>query len=204
MAADIDLDAIAGTDGPRHHATSRSTPFGILVDGLNAVGSVVIALMMVMICADVISRGVFQKPIAGVSELTAMAIVVIVFLSLGSTLRHGRMSRADLFIDGFITRRPVAGRILDAVFLLAGAAVCAIIAWATWPALLRAWERNDFVGTEGVFTVPTWPLRLAVIVGTVVAGLQYLVLLVGRAREVRVLWRPAPVETPPSTERRAT
>jgi hypothetical protein len=72
---------------------------------------VVIALMMVMICADVISRGVFQKPIAGVSELTAMAIVVIVFLSLGSTLRHGRMSRADLFIDGFITRQPVAGRI---------------------------------------------------------------------------------------------
>ena len=203
MAADIDLDAIAGTDGPQHHDTSRTTPFGILVDGLNAVGSVVIALMMVMICADVVSRGVFQKPIAGVSELTAMAIVVIVFLSLGSTLRHGRMSRADLFIDGFMTRHSVAGRVLDAIFLLAGAAVCAIIAWATWPALLRAWERNDFVGTEGVFTVLTWPLRLAVIVGTVVAGLQYLVLVADRIREVHVLRRPAPVETPPSTERHA-
>jgi TRAP-type C4-dicarboxylate transport system permease small subunit len=203
MAADIDLDAIAGTDGPSHHDTSRSTPFGILVDGLNAVGSLVIALMMVMICADVISRGVFQKPIAGVSELTAMAIVVIVFLSLASTLRHGRMSRADLFIDGFIMRQPGAGRILDAAFLLAGAAVCAIIAWATWPALLRAWERNDFVGTEGVFTVPTWPLRFAVIAGTVIAGMQYLVLVVDRIREVRALRRPAPVETPPSTKRHA-
>jgi TRAP-type mannitol/chloroaromatic compound transport system permease small subunit len=132
-----------------------------------------------------------------------MAIVVIVFLSLASTLRHGRMSRADLFIDGFIMRQPGAGRILDAAFLLAGAAVCAIIAWATWPALLRAWERNDFVGTEGVFTVPTWPLRFAVIAGTVIAGMQYLVLVVDRIREVRALRRPAPVETPPSTKRHA-
>ena len=70
-------------------------------------------------------------------------------------------------------------------------------------ALLRAWERNDFVGTEGVFTVPTWPLRFAVIAGTVIAGMQYLVLVVDRIREVRALRRPAPVETPPSAERRA-
>jgi hypothetical protein len=42
-----------------------------------------------------------------------------------------------------------------------------------------------------------------VIVGTVVAGLQYLVLVADRIREVRVLRRPAPVETPPSTERHA-
>jgi hypothetical protein len=69
------------------------------------------------------------------------------------------MSRADLFIDGFMTRHPVAGRVLDAVFLLAGAAVCAIIAWATWPALLRAWERNDFVAPRA--SSPSQPGRSA-------------------------------------------
>ena len=156
--------------------------FGLFVDGLNAIGSIIIGLLMLMICADVASRSLFGRPIAGVSELTAMSIVIIVFLSLASTLRHGRMSRADLFIDGFLLRRRRAGSLLDALLHLIGAFTCALIVWATLPNLIEAWNRNTFVGVQGVFTVPTWPLRLAVIVGSATAALQFLTLAGAKLR----------------------
>jgi TRAP-type C4-dicarboxylate transport system permease small subunit len=169
-----DNEAVEGSSAPQGGRDPASA-FGLLVDGLSAVGSIVIALMMVMICADVVSRNIFATPISGVSELTAMGIVVIVFLSLASTLRHGRMSRADLFIASFAARRPRAGGVLEGIYLLCGALVCGIIASATWPALERAIIRGEFVGTQGVFTAPTWPVRLAVMVGATIAAVQFLV-----------------------------
>jgi TRAP-type mannitol/chloroaromatic compound transport system permease small subunit len=140
--------------------------------------------MMVMICMDVVSRNIFAAPISGVSELTAMGIVVIVFLSLASTLRHGRMSRADLFIASFAASRPRAGGVLEGIYLLCGALVCGIIASATWPALERSIMRAEFVGTPGVFMAPTWPVRLAVLVGASIAALQFLVFATAHFRAV--------------------
>lgn len=150
--------------------------FGRLVDGLNAAGSVVIAIVMLLMCADVLLRNLLNHPLDGVAELVATSIVVIVFLQLPGTLRHGRMSRADLFIDPFIQRRPRAGKRLRALFSLAGVFACGVIAYATWPLLARAWSDNEFFGVEGVFTFPTWPMRAVVLLGAVLAALQYVLL----------------------------
>lgn len=155
-----------------------SSPFGIFVDGLNAIGSLLIAVVMVGMCADVLSRNLANKPIDGVAEMVAMSIVVIVFLQLPSTLRHGRMSRADLFIDPFVRRRPAAGRRLRSFYSLAGVFACGVIAYASWKPFLRAWSNDEFLGIEGVFTFPMWPMRAIVILGAVLAAVQYLLLAV--------------------------
>ena len=172
MSGEIDgLDEGPGPEKPR-----KFSPFGLLVDGLSAIGSVIIGMMMVMICADVIARNAFAAPISGVSELAAMGIVVIVFLSLASTLRNGRMSRAELFIDPLLARHPRIGHALQALFMLAGVAACIIIMQGTLPALERAWVRSEFVGTQGIFTAPTWPVRATVMLGSGVAAVQFLIL----------------------------
>ena len=44
------------------------TTFGRLIDGLNAIGSVVIAAVMLLMCADVARRNLFNQPIDGVAE----------------------------------------------------------------------------------------------------------------------------------------
>lgn len=150
--------------------------FGRIVDGLNAFGSVVIGLVMLLMVADVLLRNLTNRPIDGVAELVATSIIVIVFLQLPATLRHGRMSRADLFIDPFITRRRRAGMRLRAVFSLAGVFACAVIAYATWPMLEKAWSGEEFLGVEGVFTFPIWPMRLVVLVGSVLSTAQYALL----------------------------
>jgi TRAP-type mannitol/chloroaromatic compound transport system permease small subunit len=157
-------------------STRPSSPLGHLIDALNAVGSVVIAAVMVLMCADVLMRNLANRPIDGVAELVATSVIVIVFLQLPATLRHGRMSRADLFIDPFIQRRPRAGKKLRALFSLAGVFACGVIAYATWPVLEQAWGDAEFWGVEGVFTFPTWPMRAIVILGSALAATQYLLL----------------------------
>jgi TRAP-type C4-dicarboxylate transport system permease small subunit len=160
-----------------------SSPFGHLVDGLNAIGSLLIAAVMVLMCTDVLMRNLANRPIDGVAEMVAMSIVVIVFLQLPSTLRHGRMSRADLFIDPFMRRRPAAGRRLRAVYSLVGVFACGLIAYASWRPFVRAWTNDEFLGIEGVFTFPMWPMRAIVILGASLAAIQYLLLAVQDLRE---------------------
>lgn len=168
--ANTDLEAAPAPSAP-------SSPFGYLVDGLNGLGSLVIAAVMVLMCADVFMRNAFNQPIDGVAEMVAMSIIVIVFLQLPSTLRHGRMSRADLFLDPFMLKRPRAGLRLRALFSVFGVFACAVIAYATWPLLMRAWGDNEFLGIEGVFTFPTWPMRFVVTLGAALAAVQYALLV---------------------------
>jgi TRAP-type mannitol/chloroaromatic compound transport system permease small subunit len=158
-------------DADKHEP--KPSLFGSLVDGLNGVGSAIIIAIMVLVCADVAARGLFNHPIDGVAELVALAIVAIVFLQLASTLRHGRMTRADLFIAGFRQRRPLPGGILEAVFDIAGIAVCVIIIWASWPKFIASWVDNEFIGIQGQFTAPTWPVRGIVILGAGLGAVQY-------------------------------
>jgi TRAP-type C4-dicarboxylate transport system permease small subunit len=172
--------AIAPPSDPQ--APPRS-PFGWVVDGLNAVGSVVIGAVMLLMCADVLLRNLANRPIDGVAELVAASIVIIVFLQLPSTLRHGRMSRADLFIDPFVIRRPRAGRLLRTCYSLVGALACSVIAYASWSPFVRSWTNNEFLGIEGVFTFPTWPMRGVVILGAALAAVQYLLLAWQDARD---------------------
>lgn len=169
----------ANTDLEATLIPSASTSlFGKLVDGLNAAGSVVIAAVMVLMCTDVLMRNLLNQPLDGVAEMVAASIIIIVFLQLPSTLRHGRMSRADLFIDPFIQKRPVAGRRLRAVFSLFGIFACGVIAYATWPLLAKAWLDSEFFGIEGVFTMPVWPMRAVVLLGAALAAIQYALLVI--------------------------
>lgn len=164
--ANTDLGSAAASSVP-------TSLFGRIVDALNGLGSIVIALVMVLMCADVFMRNAFNQPIDGVAEMVAASIIVIVFLQLPATLRHGRMSSADLFLEPLLRRRPCAGKRLRGLLSLAGIFACALIAYATWPLFLRAWDYSEFFGVEGVFTFPTWPMRLVVFVGAVLAALQY-------------------------------
>ena len=167
-------------------APSPSAPdsaFGRLIDGLNAAGSVLIGAIMLLMCADVLLRDLANRPIDGVAELVATSIVIIVFLQLPATLRHGRMSRADLFIDPLIVRRPRAGKRLRALFSLAGVFACGVIAYATWKPLAQAWGGSEYLGVEGVFTFPIWPMRAVVLLGGALAAVQYLLLIIQDLKE---------------------
>jgi TRAP-type mannitol/chloroaromatic compound transport system permease small subunit len=168
-----------------------TSAFGRIVDGFNAVGGGLIALVMLLTVADVVARNAVGRPIDGVSELVGASVVMIVFSQLASTLRHNRMSRADLFIDPFIRRHPAAGHALRAAFGAVGMFVCAVLVYATWPKLVDSWASGEFMGVEGIFTAPLWPMRACIVAGALLTLLQYLVLV---AADVGVALRGAPAQ----------
>ena len=58
-----------------------------------AIGTAWILVIMAEICADIIGRAGFNRPILGVPEFLQFSIVGIVFLQLPQTLRIGGLTR---------------------------------------------------------------------------------------------------------------
>lgn len=167
----------------------RDSPFGVLVEGLNAVGTLMILGLVLFINADVLSLNLLNRPIPGVKETVGLAIAAIVFLQLASTLRADRHIRNDLLEQLLRARAPRAAALLRALFNLFGAGLLALIVWFCWPLLASAWRGGFFVGTAGVFTLPTWPMFAVVMLGAVVTVTQYLLLA---WRELRLAFGPTP------------
>lgn len=161
--------------GRRWGHGQHNSLFGYLVDGLNAIGSLLIFAIMAMIVIDVLSRNLFNLPIAGVAELVAASIVMIVFLQLPGTLRHNRMAQADIFIAGFTEKHPRLGHLVQCVFF-----------WRGLHALYRLYRHVAHLPTRlgaqpvhgrgGVFTFPVWPIRFVIISCAAITVAQYLLL----------------------------
>jgi TRAP-type mannitol/chloroaromatic compound transport system permease small subunit len=147
--------------------------FRILIAVMNGLGTGWIFVLMLLITADVVLRNLFLAPIAGVTEMVEITIVGIVFLQLAHAVWAGRMIRSDSVLGWLMRRYPAAGRRLDGVCQLLGAALMCVIVWGQMPRLVDSWEHGLFRGTPGVFVAPTWPLELIIVIGSAAVALQF-------------------------------
>ncbi len=143
---------------------------------LNAVGTVWIFLLMVLINADIFGREALDAPIRGVTELVSLSIVGIVFLQLAHTLWAGRLTRSDALLNHLLRTRPWLGHGLSALYNLIGAVLFAIIFHASVPYFQTAWEIDEYVGAAGDFTAPVWPIKLIILIGCAATAIQFLLL----------------------------
>jgi TRAP-type mannitol/chloroaromatic compound transport system permease small subunit len=144
-----------------------SMPLGLhhLMRAMNALGTLWILGLMVLLNSDVIGRNFFNAPILGVPEMTSLSIVGIVFLQLADTLRCGRFTRADVLLDALKQSRPAAADALQALFHAVGALLMLAILWAAWAPLLESIRIFEYVGAIGSFQIPVWPIRLITLLG---------------------------------------
>ena len=77
-----------------------------LLGAMNALGTVWIFLLMVLINSDILGRELFSSPVRGTTELLSLSIVGIVFLQLGHALMVGRMTRSDMVIETLLVKNP--------------------------------------------------------------------------------------------------
>lgn len=166
-------------------------PFGLhwLIRGLNALGTLWIVVLMLLINADVLGRNVLGAPVRGVTELVSLSIVGIVFLQLADTLHSGRFTRADVLLDRLKRRRPAGAALLQAVFHGVGALLMAVILWAAWAPLAESVRIREYVGAIGDFTAPVWPVRLIMLVGLGVTLLTFVLLALADLQRARALRR---------------
>lgn len=168
--SEIDLDALK-----TQVFAEKIDPLGRVTHVVAAIGTVWTFLLMALIVADVVGRSFLSMPITGVSEIAAHSIVAIVFLQLASTVHAKRMTRADFLMERFQKHTPRFAHALEALFLLAGGGMAAVIAYASWKPLMNAYAAAEYFGVRGVFTVPTWPFRAIIVVGALLAALVFVV-----------------------------
>ena len=121
-----------------------------------------------LILLNIIDRALFD----GVAEIVTTSIVIIVFLQAGYAIRSRSMLRADFLVSRlsgtFQKMLLVFGYLLGAAFFL-------MVIWGGWEESVRAWVDMNYEG-EGALHVYTWPARWAVMFGSLIALMNYLVL----------------------------
>ena len=148
--------------------------FTTLVGVLNAAGVVWVFALMFLITADIAARTLFDDPIAGVTEMVSLSLVASVFLQLAHAVLHGRLMHVEMFLTPLARRAPAAASAWRALFALVGITLLAALVLGSWPDLASAWATAEFAGVEGIFTVPVWPIKLLIVVGSGAAGLELL------------------------------
>lgn len=172
-------------------APPQGGALGTLLDKVltvfNTIGSVWIFVLMVMIDTDALSRTFFARPFHGVNELVELSIVGIVFMQLGDATRQGRLTRSDGFYNLVQARAPRTGHLMGALFDLLAVIFFAIVLYGVIPELIDAWRFDYYVGEEGLFTAPEWPIKLVIVIGCLITLLQFVKFA---ERHIRPLLRP--------------
>lgn len=145
---------------------------------LQFIGGAVLLLLLVVICTDVASRYFLSAPFRGVTELVEQAIVVLVFLSAPAAIQKSNFVRSGGFLLAAQKRSPGFATLLLRIFALAGSIAFGLVAWAVFPRFVDAFENGLYVGAIGVAAIPTWPGLAAILIGSILSALSFLLLVV--------------------------
>jgi TRAP-type mannitol/chloroaromatic compound transport system permease small subunit len=160
----------------------RWNPLDRIIVGMNALGSVWILLLILLVTTDAMSRSFLSRPIAGVTEMVQISIVGIVFMQLADAIRTGKLTRADSFLTLLRLQYPGAAHRLEAGFFALGALYMGLGLWGSVPLLVEAWRRDAYLGNEGVFTIVVWPVKAVLVLGLTMGLIEFL-------RQTRKAWR---------------
>jgi len=92
---------------------------------------------------------------------------------LGDAVRAGRLTRSDGLYNKLKASRPKLGHILGMIFDIAGAGFFFAILCGAVPMFIDAWTNNHFAGSEGILTIPVWPIRLILCISCITVILVF-------------------------------
>src|SRR5688500_15271706 len=81
------------------HQPPLQRAWKLLVDGLAVIATAFIAVLMIVICSDIVARNGMGASLPLVSELGAMIVVLIVALQLPSAVSADRLARVEMLMD---------------------------------------------------------------------------------------------------------
>lgn len=163
---------------PPGDSYGRALPLGLhhVFGVMNALGTLWILALMVLMNVDVFGRNLLDMPVRGVTEMVSLSIVGIVFLQLADTLRVGRFTRADVLLGRLRRDHPAWADALHALFHGVGFALLVVILLASWEPLVQSVAIREFVGAVGDFQAPVWPVRLVTLIGLCATALCFALL----------------------------
>ena len=125
-------------------------------------------LTMLIIVADVVGRGFFNKPIPGGNEFAVLIMVGLIFLGMAAAQQKKHNFSIDL-VTGFLPPGPL--RVANFIATAVSTAVCGLLAWLTID-IAHAMTLSG-VSSYGVIAFPIWPSRIILAIGLVCLTLQF-------------------------------
>lgn len=148
---------------------------GWLTVPLDIFAGLVLSAMVVLNCADVIGRELFNSPIVGATELTRLMIPLVVFAALPVVSYREENISVDL-VDMFY---PTSGiNLRQFVLNLITAALMAGVAWQMYVA---AYEAQEFTEMTEDLRIGLWNIYYFI---SAMAGIATLLLVLNLARYV--------------------
>ncbi len=147
---------------------------------MNGAGVIWVFVLTFLICADIVGRTLFDRPLQAVPEIVALSLIACVFLQLAFAVDGSRLTRADILLSQIGRRSAATAAALERFFAITGALVLLAMTAGAWPDFRRALGTGEFVGVEGIYTLPITPIKFVVVLGSVAAALSFLTFLGGR------------------------
>jgi C4-dicarboxylate transporter DctM subunit len=144
-----------------------------LMRWMNGAGVVWVFAIMFLVCADIVGRNLFDRPIRGVPEMVSLSLVACVFLQLAFAVHEGRLTKAEVLLSRLESKATAFAVGWKRLLAAAGIVIFALMAIGAWPDFWRALRTGEFAGVEGIFTVLVWPIKLLIVLGSVVVVLEY-------------------------------
>jgi TRAP-type C4-dicarboxylate transport system permease small subunit len=126
--------------------------------------------MMWLVDANVIGRRLFNAPILGTVEMAQALLVFSVMLGLPFAQANGAHLRVTIVVE----RLPLRVReVLFALGMLAGCALFALLAYASFGFALRSYQIGEAVWGAAL-RFPLWPVKGAITLGAALISIQFL------------------------------
>jgi len=137
---------------------------------LSYAGGVWIVILMLLITVDVLGRILINQPLKGVPELVMNSVAAIAFFMIPWAAYEGRHLRSTLILDRVST---LHREIINLASHLIGFLLFCGIVVAGWKPTLSAIRILEYEG-EGALRVPTYPVRVIIMFGSLLMAWQCL------------------------------
>ena len=157
----------------------QSLPLGMhyLIKAMNALGTLWIFALVVLINTDVLGRNFFGRPLLGVLEILSISIVGIVFLQLAECLNSGKLTRSEVLMTRMESWTSGGASFAQALSHSAGLLLILAIIGPAYFNFIESYEMGEYIGALGAFRSPMWPIKFIVVFGLAITAICLLMLI---------------------------
>lgn len=151
-------------------ASSKSTSsFDRLLDIMAGVAGLLLVLIMIFVCAEVVTRYIFNRPLGWVTEIGSYVLLYVTFLVAAWVLRGEGHVAMDTITNLF---RPRTQSLIKVLTSAVSAFVCLVLAWFGLKVSWDLFQAGYFTPT--MLELPKWFLTAIIFLGSLLLGIQFI------------------------------
>jgi TRAP-type C4-dicarboxylate transport system permease small subunit len=143
--------------------------FDRILDIMAGVAGLLLMLIMVFVCAEVVTRYIFNRPLGWVTEVGSYVLLYVTFLVAAWVLRGEGHVAMDTITNLFL---PKTQSLIKAVTSAVSAFVCLVLAWfglkVSWDLLQAGYF------TPTMLELPKWFLTAIIFLGSLLLAIQFI------------------------------